>query len=72
MFQVDVQKFSYKWKIQNFSFCREEMGEVMKSSHFSTDNPNEKLKWCLRVNPKVSNYLVITRETADSDSILFL
>ena len=28
------------------------MGEVMKSSHFSTDNPNEKLKWCLRVNPK--------------------
>ena len=29
------------------------MGEVMKSSHFSTDNPNEKLKWCLRVNPKV-------------------
>ena len=27
------------------------MGEVIKSSHFSTD---EKLKWCLRVNPKVS------------------
>lgn len=26
------------------------MGEVMKSSPFSTDN--EKLKWCLRVNPK--------------------
>jgi len=52
IFQVDVQKFSYRWKIQNFSFCREEMGEVMKSSHFSTDNPNEKLKWCLRVNPK--------------------
>jgi len=50
--KVDVQKFSYRWKIQNFSFCREEMGEVMKSSHFSTDNPNEKLKWCLRVNPK--------------------
>ena len=50
---MDVQKFSYRWKIQNFSFCREEMGEVMKSSHFSTDNPNEKLKWCLRVNPKV-------------------
>lgn len=47
--KVDVQKFSYKWKIQNFSFCREEMGEVIKSSHFSTD---EKLKWCLRVNPK--------------------
>merc|ERR1712227_754571 len=50
--KVDVQKFSYRWKIQNFSFCREEMGEAMKSSHFSTDNPNEKLKWCLRVNPK--------------------
>merc|ERR1712141_682645 len=50
--KVDVQKFSYRWKIQNFSFCREEMGEVLKSSHFSTENPNEKLKWCLRVNPK--------------------
>jgi hypothetical protein len=34
-----------------FSFCREEMGEVLKSSTFSAGQ-NDKLKWCLRVNPK--------------------
>ncbi|KAG5670485.1 hypothetical protein PVAND_000747 [Polypedilum vanderplanki] len=31
--QVKVVKFSYMWTINNFSFCREEMGEVLKSSH---------------------------------------
>merc|ERR1712170_204057 len=35
----------------NFSFCREGMGEVLKSSTFSAGQ-NDKLKWCLRVNPK--------------------
>uniref|UniRef100_A0A4W4ETJ2 SPOPL protein n=1 Tax=Electrophorus electricus TaxID=8005 RepID=A0A4W4ETJ2_ELEEL len=44
-------KFSYMWTINNFSFCREEMGEVLKSSTFSS-GPNDKMKWCLRVNPK--------------------
>ena len=44
-------KFSYMWTINNFSFCREEMGEVLKSSTFSAGT-NDKLKWCLRVNPK--------------------
>ena len=39
------------WTINNFSFCREEMGEVLKSSTFSA-GANDKLKWCLRVNPK--------------------
>ncbi|KAH9388988.1 hypothetical protein TYRP_008337 [Tyrophagus putrescentiae] len=39
------------WTINNFSFCREEMGEVLKSSTFSAGT-NDKLKWCLRVNPK--------------------
>uniref|UniRef100_A0A8C5RXJ7 Speckle type BTB/POZ protein like n=1 Tax=Laticauda laticaudata TaxID=8630 RepID=A0A8C5RXJ7_LATLA len=39
------------WTINNFSFCREEMGEVLKSSTFSS-GPNDKMKWCLRVNPK--------------------
>ena len=33
--QVKVVKFSYMWTISNFSFCREEMGEVLKSSTFS-------------------------------------
>lgn len=44
-------KFSYMWTINNFSFCREEMGEVVRSSTFSS-GPNDKMKWCLRVNPK--------------------
>uniref|UniRef100_A0A8C7WVM5 Uncharacterized protein n=1 Tax=Oryzias sinensis TaxID=183150 RepID=A0A8C7WVM5_9TELE len=48
---VKVVKFSYMWTINNFSFCREEMGEVLKSSTFSS-GPNDKMKWCLRVNPK--------------------
>lgn len=39
------------WTINNFSFCREEMGEVLKSSTFSAGS-NDKLKWCLRINPK--------------------
>uniref|UniRef100_A0A182QDU4 BTB domain-containing protein n=1 Tax=Anopheles farauti TaxID=69004 RepID=A0A182QDU4_9DIPT len=49
--RVKVVKFSYMWTINNFSFCREEMGEVLKSSTFSA-GANDKLKWCLRVNPK--------------------
>uniref|UniRef100_A0A914H0P4 Speckle-type POZ protein n=2 Tax=Globodera TaxID=31242 RepID=A0A914H0P4_GLORO len=49
--QVKVVKFNYMWTINNFSFCREEMGEVLKSSTFSA-GPNDKLKWCLRINPK--------------------
>ncbi|KAG8432284.1 hypothetical protein GDO86_016795 [Hymenochirus boettgeri] len=49
--QVKVVKFSYMWTINNFSFCREETGEVLKSSAFSS-GPNDKMKWCLRVNPK--------------------
>ncbi|KAG9271741.1 speckle-type POZ protein-like A [Astyanax mexicanus] len=49
--QVKVVKFSYMWTINNFSFCREEMGEVLKSSSFCS-GPNDKMKWCLRVNPK--------------------
>jgi hypothetical protein len=42
--QVRVVKFSYMWTISNFSFCREEMGEVLKSSTFSA-GANDKLKW---------------------------
>ena len=49
--QVKVVKFNYMWAISNFSFCREEMGEVLKSSTFSA-GASDKLKWCLRVNPK--------------------
>ena len=49
--QVKVVKFNYMWTISNFSFCREELGEVIKSSTFSA-GANDKLKWCLRVNPK--------------------
>jgi len=48
---VKVIKFSYIWTISNFSYCREEMGETLKSSSFSA-GANDKLKWCLRINPK--------------------
>jgi hypothetical protein len=44
LLQVKVVKFSYMWTINNFSFCREEMGEVLKSSTFSA-GANDKLKW---------------------------
>ncbi|VDL95016.1 unnamed protein product [Schistocephalus solidus] len=49
--QVRVTKLRYIWTISNFSFCREELGEVVKSSVFSSGQ-NDKLKWCLRINPK--------------------
>ncbi|KAK6023430.1 MATH domain protein, partial [Ostertagia ostertagi] len=49
--KVKVVKFNYMWTINNFSFCREEMGEVLKSSTFSA-GASDKLKWCLRINPK--------------------
>ncbi|PNF43563.1 hypothetical protein B7P43_G03925 [Cryptotermes secundus] len=49
--QVKVVKLSYMWTITNFSFRREEMGEFLKSSTFSA-GAKDKLKWCLRVNPK--------------------
>lgn len=42
--QVRVSKLRYVWTISNFSFCREELGEVVKSSVFSS-GPNDKLKW---------------------------
>lgn len=46
--QVKVVKFSYMWTINNFSFCREEMGEVLKSSTFSA-GANDKLKWFVKI-----------------------
>lgn len=39
------------WIINNFSFCWEEMGEVIKSFIFLL-GVNDKLKWCLWVNFK--------------------
>ena len=71
--QVKVVKFNYMWTISNFSFCREEMGEVLKSSTFSAGQ-NDKLKWCLRVNPKgldeeskdyLSLYLLLVRSSTN-------
>lgn len=55
--KVKVVKFSYMWTINNFSFCREEMGEVLKSSTFSS-GPNDKMKWLVR-NLSFRVYLVI-------------
>ncbi|XP_054580812.1 speckle-type POZ protein-like [Eptesicus fuscus] len=52
--QIQVVKFSHMWTISNFSFCRQEMGEVIQSSTFSSE-ANDQLKWCLRVYPKGIN-----------------
>ncbi|XP_069473491.1 speckle-type POZ protein-like [Ambystoma mexicanum] len=49
--QVKVMKVSYVWTISNFSFCRDEMGDFIRSSSF-TSGPNDKIKWCLKINPK--------------------
>jgi hypothetical protein len=49
--QVKILKFRYVWTISNFSFCHEEMCDTLKSSTFS-NGINDKLKWCLRCNPK--------------------
>ena len=43
-----VHKFSYMWTIENFSFCKEEIGEVVKSHTFSS-SPDESLKWYVEV-----------------------
>ena len=43
-----VFKFSYMWTIDNFSFCKEEIGDVLKSSTFSS-GPDDNLKWCVYV-----------------------
>ena len=32
---MKVVKFSYMWTISNFSYTREDLGEVLKSSTFS-------------------------------------
>ena len=39
-----VHKFSYMWTIENFSFCKEEIGDVLKSHTFSS-GPEDNLKW---------------------------
>ncbi|EPQ07721.1 BTB and MATH domain-containing protein 43 [Myotis brandtii] len=49
--QIKVVKFSHMWTISNFSFCQQEVGEVIQSSTFSSE-ANNPLKWCLRVYPK--------------------
>ena len=41
---VKVIKFSYMWTIDNFSFCREEIGEALRSSPFSSGQ-GDSLKW---------------------------
>ena len=41
---LKVIKFSYMWTIDNFSFCREEIGEALRSSPFSSGQ-GDSLKW---------------------------
>ena len=41
---LKVIKFSYMWTIDNFSFCREEIGEAVRSSPFCSGQ-GDNLKW---------------------------
>ncbi|KAL3313897.1 Speckle-type POZ [Cichlidogyrus casuarinus] len=73
---VRITKMRYIWTISNFSFCREDTGEILKSSTFSS-GPQDKLKWCLRINPKgldddskeyLSLYLLLTNSGANKEA----
>ncbi|EDV20616.1 uncharacterized protein TRIADDRAFT_50945 [Trichoplax adhaerens] len=48
--KMTVDRYTYLWKINNFSYCREETGETLKSSTFTTGP--DKLEWCMRINPR--------------------
>ncbi|KAK1346064.1 hypothetical protein QTO34_008533 [Cnephaeus nilssonii] len=48
---IEAVKFPHMWTVRNFSFCWEEMGEVVPSSAFSS-GAKERLERCLRGNPK--------------------
>ena len=41
---LKVIRFSYVWVIENFSFCREDNGEALRSSVFCSVQ-DESLKW---------------------------
>ena len=53
---VQVIKFSYMWTIDNFSFCREDIGEGLKSSPFSYGH-DDNLKWFVNL-PQVLNMFI--------------
>ena len=45
-----VHKFSYMWTIENFSFCKEDIGEQLKSHIFSSGTgPEDNLKWSVNL-----------------------
>lgn len=71
VFQVKVIKFSYIWTINNFSFCREEMGEVLKSSTFSA-GANDKLKWLVSCFTQVRSQFVVINWISSQSSWSFL
>lgn len=73
---VNVAKFSYMWTISNFSYCRDDYGElgVLKSSLFSGQDDSN--KWRLRVNPHglddesrdyLSLYLLLVESPEDQE-----
>ena len=47
---IRVQKFCYKWTINNFSFFMDEIRETITSPVFSLE-ASEDVAWCLRVHP---------------------
>ena len=59
--KMRVDRYTYLWKINNFSYCREETGETLKSSSFTTGP--DKLQWY---------GIVLMRETIDHPNFITL
>uniref|UniRef100_A0AC35TSD1 BTB domain-containing protein n=1 Tax=Rhabditophanes sp. KR3021 TaxID=114890 RepID=A0AC35TSD1_9BILA len=77
--KISIIKFNFLWKLDNFSFCAEEMGESKRSPFFNA-GPNDKLKWCLSINPKgldeeskdyLSIYLLLVQANSKNDKFIF-
>ncbi|XP_059547787.1 LOW QUALITY PROTEIN: speckle-type POZ protein-like [Myotis daubentonii] len=74
--EIKVVKFSHMWTIGNFSFCWQEVGDVIQSTTFSS-LAIDQLKWRLRVYLKVLNkvskdYLSLYLSLVSSPKCIFL
>ncbi|RDD37731.1 Speckle-type POZ protein B [Trichoplax sp. H2] len=49
--EMKVDRYTYVWKIENFTYCPLKTGEFLKSSTFVTAS-SDKLQWCMKINPR--------------------
>ncbi|XP_014306452.1 LOW QUALITY PROTEIN: speckle-type POZ protein-like [Myotis lucifugus] len=74
--EITVVKFSHMWTISDFSFCWQEVGDVIQSSTFSSEAIDQ-LTWRLRVYPKgldtvSKDYLSLYLSLVSSPKCIFL